>query len=645
MDHVLDKVNVPADLDGLSVEELEKLADEVRTLIIDTVSKTGGHLAASLGVVELTIALLKVFNPPGDKLVWDVGHQTYAHKILTGRKDRFHTLRQKDGISGFLRRAESEYDVFGAGHSGTALSAALGMAVARDKRGSDEYVVAVLGDGAAGCGISYEAMNNVHTSTRRLVVVLNDNEMSIAANVGALSRYLGRLLASPRYNRWKRSVESVATKMKMGLFRSAYYRMEESIKGLFLRSVIFEEFGLRYIGPIDGHNMHALIDALTIAREYDRPIVLHVSTQKGKGFEPAEKHPEKWHGTPAFDPATGDPVDAGKAPSYSSIFGSTLERLAAENERIVAITAAMPMGTGLSGFAAKFPDRFFDVGISEEHAAVFAAGMAAEGLVPVFAVYSTFVQRSIDYIIHDICLQNLPVVICLDRAGIVGDDGPTHHGVFDIALLRPVPNLVLMQPKDEAELAGMLYTATRAQRPVVIRYPRGAGPGKTVPPKPEEIGIGRAEVVQTTHKGKGVWFWALGDMVQVAQRAADLLVERGTPAGVVNARFVRPLDEALLSEQEPNADVIVTLENGIVKGGFGTGIEEFLAEKGAGHKVIKFGWPDEFIPHGASDSLMADFGLTAEAIAEKVSGYRFPAVAKAMAGKQVSGGEVGQRLG
>ncbi|MFC1462570.1 1-deoxy-D-xylulose-5-phosphate synthase [Verrucomicrobiota bacterium] len=619
MDSVLDRVNVPADLKSLSVEELDTLAGEVRALIIDTVSKTGGHLAASLGVVDLTIALLRAFDPPADKLVWDVGHQTYAHKILTGRKDRFHTLRQKDGISGFLKRAESEYDAFGAGHSGTALSAALGMAVARDMRKGDEHVVAVLGDGAAGCGISYEAMNNVHSATGRMIVVLNDNEMSIAANVGALSRYLGHLLASPRYNRWKRSVETVATKMKMGLFRSAYYRLEESIKGLFLRSVIFEEFGLRYIGPIDGHNIHALIDALMIAREYDRPIVLHVSTRKGKGFGPAEEHPEKWHGTPAFDPKTGEPASVSSVPSYSKVFGCELERLAEENEKIVAITAAMPMGTGLSGFAEKFPDRFFDVGISEEHAAVFAAGMAAEGLVPVFAVYSTFIQRSIDYIIHDICLQDLPVVICLDRAGVVGDDGPTHHGVFDIALLRPVPNLVIMQPKDEAELASMLYTATRAGRPVVIRYPRGAGPGRTPPRQLEEIEIGKAEIVRTTSKGKGIWFWALGDMVTLAEETVDLLADKGITAGVVNPRFVRPLDEALLGDQERDASLFVTIENGVVKGGFGAGVEEFLAGRGAGHKVLKFGWPDEFIPHGEPKDLMADFGLTAEAIAEKVA--------------------------
>ena len=618
MNRVLDKVDVPADLKGLGIDELEALAEEVRELIIGTVSKTGGHLAASLGVVELTIALLKVFDPPDDKLIWDVGHQTYAHKILTGRKGRFHTLRQKGGISGFLKREESEYDAFGAGHSGTALSAALGMAVARDRCGGEQHVVAVLGDGAAGCGISYEAMNNVHSATQRLIVVLNDNEMSIAANVGALSRYLGRLLASPRYNRWKRSVESVATKMKMGLFRSAYYKIEESIKGLFLRSVIFEEFGLRYVGPIDGHNMHALIDALAIARDYDRPIVLHVSTQKGKGYEPAEKHPEKWHGAPAFDPGSGEPVEAGTAPSYSSVFGETLARLAEENEKIVAITAAMPLGTGLSGFARKFPDRFFDVGISEEHAVVFAAGMATQGLMPVFAVYSTFIQRAVDYIIHDICLQKLPVVICLDRAGVVGDDGPTHHGVFDIALLRPVPDLVMMQPRDEAELANMLYTATRSGRPVVIRYPRGAGPGRTVPRQREEIPIGKAHVVRTTHKGEGIWFWALGDTVQTAERAADLLAEKGMTAGVVDARFVRPLDEALLGEQAA-AELIMTLENGILTGGFGAGVEEFLVAQGAGHKLLKFGWPDEFIPHGTPEELMAQFGLTAEAIAERVA--------------------------
>lgn len=619
MSKILSRVDGPADIKFLSTDELQDLADEVREMIINTVSRTGGHLAANLGVVELTVALLKVFSPPDDKLIWDVGHQTYTYKILTGRRDQFDTLRQFGGISGFQKRNESDYDAFGAGHSGTALSSALGMAVARDMRKSNEHVIAILGDGSAGCGISLEAFNNVEGTTGRLIVVLNDNEMSIAANVGSMSSYLGRLLASPRYNRWKRSVESVASRLKMGLLRSAYYRIEEAIKSLFLRSVIFEEFGLRYIGPIDGHDIHSLVDALRIASESDRPIILHVSTEKGRGYKFAEEHPEKWHGTPSFNVATGEQFDDSEVRSYSSVFGATLERLAAMNERIVAITAAMPAGTGLTQFAAKYPRRFFDVGISEEHAVVFAAGLAAEGMIPVFVVYSTFAQRVIDYMIHDVCLQGLPVVLCLDRAGVVGDDGPTHHGVFDIALLRPIPDLVIMQPRDVSELPNMLYTATRMGKPVVIRYPRGGSRGLVISDELEEIPEGKAQVMRNPGDTSApVWIWALGDMIPVAMAAADLLAEKGMGAGVVNARFINPMDESLLREQTKSARAFVTLENGIVKGGFGCGLEECLREGGCNTRVHKFGWPDSFIPQGSLEVLMQEYGLTPQAIAEKI---------------------------
>ncbi len=626
MNKFLDNVNKPADLKGLTVSELAVLAEEVRSLIIDTVSRTGGHLAANLGVVELTIAMLRTFNPPADKILWDVGHQSYAYKILTDRKARFHTLRQMDGISGFMRRQESAYDVFGSGHSGTAVSAALGMAVARDRNGSDEHVIAVLGDGSAGCGISLEGFNNVADATRRLIVVLNDNEMSIAANVGSISNYLGRLLANPRYNRWKHSVESVAVKLNMGWFRSIYYRVEEAIKSLFLRSVLFEEFGLRYIGPVNGHNIESLLDALAIARDSDRPILLHVSTQKGKGYLPAEKEPEKWHSTSGFEVSTGKPVK-NVAPDYSNVFGSVLEKIAETDDRIVAITAAMPTGTGLAGFARKFPDRFFDVGISEEHAVVFAAGLAAGGLIPFFAVYSTFAQRSVDCVIHDVCLQGLPVVLCLDRAGIVGDDGPTHHGVFDIALFRPVPGLIIMQPKDGPELANMIFTAVKAEKPVVIRYPRGICPAsETVSSAYREIDIGKAEIIRPTDPKAGqhgerhttVWIWALGDMLDLAGKTSDILVRRGMTVGVVNARFVQPLDEKLLAEQALTASVFITMENGVVRGGFGSGVEEFLSGSGFKGDIVKVGWPDEFIPHGATGELMKRFGLTAEAVADRI---------------------------
>jgi 1-deoxy-D-xylulose-5-phosphate synthase len=621
MESILAGIEGPRDLDGLSMAELELLCGEIRKEIIETISHTGGHLAANLGVVELTVALLRVFGPPDDKIVIDTGHQSYTYKLLTGRRDRFCTLRQHGGLSGFQRRSESEYDAFGAGHAGTALSAALGMALARDLQGGDNHVVAVLGDAAASCGLSLEAFNNVATTTQRLVVILNDNEMSIGENVGSLSRHLGSLLASPHYNRWKRRLEHAARRMRMGSFRSLYYRLEESIKGLFLRSVIFEELGLRYIGPVDGHDIAALVDALKIARVSDRPILLHVSTRKGKGYSFAEAHPEKWHGASCFDVASGDSLSAPTTPGYSKVFGTAVEQLAAADKRIVAITAGMCSGTGLASFGEAFPDRLYDVGIAEEHAVVFAAGLAAEGMRPVFAVYSTFMQRAVDCLIHDVSLQNLPVVFCLDRAGVVGDDGPTHHGVFDIALLRPVPGLVMMQPKDEPELCHMLKTAFDYGQPVVIRYPRGTGPGLAVPDTFESLPIGKAEVLR---RGTTVQIWALGDMLPLAEEVADRLAEQGIETGIVNPRFIKPLDTALLSEQAATARVIVTLENGVISGGFGSGVVSALCEAGLVIPVITCGWPDEFVPHGASDKLMELHGLTPEAITTRIQSALIP---------------------
>lgn len=615
MDSILDRIGGPEDLRGLDEAGLGKLAAEVRTLIVETVSRTGGHLAANLGVVELTIALLKTFAPPADKIVWDVSHQTYAYKILTGRRGRFGTLRQYGGISGFMRREESEYDAFGAGHSGTAISAALGMAVARDSRGGAGHVVAVLGDGSLGCGLSLEGFNNIAHSTGRFIVVLNDNEMSISANVGSTARYLGSLLASPRYNRWKGSVETAAKRIYLGWLRRFYYRLEEFIKGIFLRSVIFEEFGLRYIGPIDGHNIKALLDALSIAKDYNRPIILHVVTQKGRGYVPAEEKPEKFHGVPSFDPDTGEILVRDPKPSYSGVFGKTIERIAENDEKVMAITAAMAIGTGLSGFAARFPKRFFDVGICEEHAVVFAAGLATQGMRPVFAVYSTFLQRAVDCIIHDVCLQNLPVVFCLDRAGIVGDDGPTHHGIFDIALLRPVPNLVIAQPGNEAEMANLLYSAFRWGKPVALRYPRGAGDGSALPAEFSEIPVGSAVELR---QGGDVAIWALGDMIPAALEAADMLGKRGIEAGVVNARFVKPLDGGLLEKQAARARLVVTVENGVLAGGFGSAVEEHLARAGCRTPVLRFGWPDEFVQHGDRERLLREYGLDASSIAGRI---------------------------
>lgn len=617
MSSVLEKVNEPADLKGLSQEELTRLSGEIRALMIDTISKTGGHLASNLGMVELTVALLRVFSPPADKILFDVSHQAYTYKILTGRKDRFSTLRQYGGISGFLSRKESPYDAFGAGHSGTALSAALGMAAARDQKGGHEHIVAVVGDASLACGVSFEALNNVESSAKRLIVILNDNEMSISANVGAVSKYLGELLASPRYNRWKHSIEGVLKRMsgRSSTLRRIYYRLEESVKNLFLHSVMFEEFGFRYIGPIDGHDIPRLIAALEIARDDAGPILLHVSTQKGRGYDYAEKCPESWHGTGAFDIESGQAAAKSAAPSYSHVFGSTLERLAARDPSIVAITAAMQSGTGLSSFAARFPTRFFDVGISEEHAVVFAAGLATQGMSPVFAVYSTFAQRAMDYIVHDVCLQNLPVVICLDRAGIVGDDGPTHHGVFDMAMLRSFPNLTIMQPADGAELAHMLYSALLWKRPVVIRYPRGSCAGYVSPEQFEEVTRGRAQILR---EGWEIQIWALGDMLPLAIATADRLVTKGYSAGVVNGRFVAPVDWELIRSQGKLARAFVTIENGVASGGFGTAIAEVLLDEGYQGRVIRNGWPDEFVPYGAPSILMEKYGLTPDSIAARV---------------------------
>lgn len=617
MTTLLDKINSPADVKALSLDEMIQLAEEIRGFIIKTVSITGGHLAANLGTVELSIALLKVFDPPTDKLLWDVSHQTYAYKIMTGRREAFHTLRQTDGISGFLLKSESAYDAFGAGHAGTALSAAIGMAVARDRQQGPEHIVAIIGDGALGCGSSFEAMNNLASATRRLIVILNDNEMSISANVGSIARTLGELLAHPRYNRWKSSVERFAKdRLRLTWLRQVYFRLEETIKGLFLSSGFFEKFGLRYIGPIDGHNLRTLIAALETSRRSDEPMLLHVSTQKGKGYPYAEEEPEAWHGIGAFECDTGQLLaKPNNALKYSEVFGQTLERLARTNDRIVAVTAAMTTGTGLSAFARAFPKRFFDVGISEEHAVIFAAGLAAAGYAPVLAIYSTFAQRIVDYVIHDVCLQQLPVVFCLDRAGLVGDDGPTHHGVFDIALFRTLPHLVMLQPRDEAELAHMLHTAITWQRPVMIRYPRGCGPGAALPATLQTLPLGQAEIMRP---GRQVQLWALGDMLPLAQDIAERLHAAEVNAGIVNPRFIAPLDKALLQEQAAAAGVFVTLENAISTGGFGSTVAEILTELHFDGTLLRCGWPNRFMPQGAFDILRKRFGLTANTITEKI---------------------------
>ncbi len=617
---VLEKIGEAGDVAGLPAHELPLLAAELRQRIVEVVSRTGGHLASNLGVVDLTVALLRVFRPPVDKILWDVGHQTYAWKLLTGRGGRFSTLRQPGGLSGFQKREESPCDAFGAGHAGTAISAALGMAVARDRRGGSEPVVAVIGDASLGNGISLEALNNLSATTSRLIVILNDNEMSIGGPVGSLSTHLGRMLANPRYNRWKSAAERVGHKLRMDPLRGAYHRAEQAVKSLFLKNALFEEFGLRYMGPVDGHDLNALCDALTVARAYDRPILIHVATRKGCGFEPAERNPEAWHGIGRFDPESGAAEPAPRG--YSQAMGERLTDMAQRDASVVAVTAAMCSGTGLSGFAKQFPGRFFDVGICEEHAVVFAAGLAAERLRPFVAIYSTFMQRAVDCVMHDVCLQGLPVVFCIDRAGVVGSDGPTHHGIYDIPMLRCLPNLVFMQPRDEAELGRMLETALRHDGPSAIRYPREQPPSAVArPAEADPLPIGMAEVLQPlSGAGERVWLWALGDCVDLACETALRLRHLGFAAGVVDARFIKPLDLALLQRQAEPHTLFVTIENGAVAGGFGSAIAEALEPfGGCDVRVLRFGWPDGFIPQGTPAGLREQFGLTPAALAETIT--------------------------
>lgn len=583
------------------------LAAEVRSRILDVVGRNGGHLASNLGVVELTIALLATFDSRRDKVTWDVSHQTYAWKILTGRDDAFDSIRKLNGISGFLKRNEG--DAFGAGHAGTAISAALGMAVARDVKGERHNVIAVVGDGSIGNGISLEALNDVASLTGRFILVLNDNEMSISENVGALSHYFTEIISSRRYNKLKNFVERSALKMRLGSLRRPYHWIEKTLKGLFVGNGFFESMGMRYVGPIDGHDFRSLTRALEIARDYDQPIVLHIVTKKGQGYAPAEREPEKWHGVGGFDVATGKAKESGTG--YSSAFGSALCKVAEGDDAVAGITAAMRDGTGMADFAQMFPKRFFDVGISEEHAVTFAAGLAASGLKPVVALYSTFAQRAVDCIEHDVCLQNLPVVFCLDRAGIVGSDGPTHHGVFDIAMTRCIPNLVIMQPNCEDAVGPMLKFAIGLSRPCLLRYPRGGARGRRPYGKVE---LGKAEVVSRPAEAAKVWIWALGDMLDVADGAARKLGAMGIPTGVVDPVFIKPLDADLLKGQVDAGCIVATIENGVLAGGFGSAVAE------AAHcDVLRFGWPDEFVPHGSCQELMAGYGLTADAIAKAIA--------------------------
>ena len=610
---LLDQIRSPADVKALPAEDLPRLAEELRDEIIRVTSATGGHVAPNLGVVELTIALHRVFTTPEDRLVFDVAHQGYVHKLLTGRRgEAFRLLRQSGGVSGFLYRKESPHDCYGAGHAGTALSAALGMATARDLRGSPEHVVAICGDAAFTCGITMEALNNVVGCTKRLIVVLNDNEWSIAKNVGAMAKYLNRLSTSPTYNKIHHDLEKFFTGLPHGAeMHHLWVKWKRETKDFFVESSLFEKFGLRYLGPIDGHNINELIKNLEFAKRSDGPILLHVHTRKGLGLEAALKAPERFHGLGSFDPVTGESRKPapGTPPNYQDVFGEAVARFAKADARVIGITAAMPSGTGLSVLAAECPRQFFDVGIAEEHAVLFAAGMATAGLHPVCAIYSTFLQRAYDPVIHDVCLQNLPVVFCLDRAGLSPNDGPTHHGLFDLAFARCVPNAVVMQPKDEDELVDLLYTGLQLAGPAFIRYPRGAARGVAVKAAPAVIPIGQAEPLRA---GAHLAIWALGPMVHDALRIADRLArEEGISCGVVNARFVKPLDRALLLNQAARLPLLVTMEDHVLAGGFGSAVLEVLQEADCPVAVERIGWPDKFVEHGTNvEALRAACGLS-----------------------------------
>ena len=612
---ILDNISNPDDLKKLSREELVALAAELRQEIIAVVSKNGGHLAPSLGVVDLTIALHYAFDTPKDRIIWDVGHQAYAHKLLTGRRERFHTLRQHGGISGFPKREESPYDQFDVGHASTSISAALGMIAARDINGEDHRVIAVIGDGSISAGLAFEGLNQAGHLKKNLVVVLNDNEMSISPNVGALSAYLNRLMTGNFYTRLRLETKSFLQgipKIGVSMFNLAK-KTEESLKGLMAPGLLFEELGFQYVGPIDGHRIDHLLDTFNNIKDFTWPVLVHVVTKKGKGCEFAENDPARYHGTPAFDLCTGKPLSKKETVlSYTEVFGQTMVKLAEDNKRVVAISAAMPDGTGLDTFASRYPDRFFDVGIAEPHGVTFACGLAAEGLHPVAAIYSTFMQRAYDQVMHDLCLQNFPVTLALDRAGLVGEDGPTHHGVFDLAYLRHLPNMVIMAPRDENELQHMIKTSVDYHGPSAVRYPRGAGFGVPMDQPLKTLPIGKGEVMR---EGKDVVILAIGTMVHSSVLAAERLAADGISAAVVNARFVKPLDEELILRMARATGKLVTVEEHVIAGGFGSAVLECMEAAGLyGVKTLRIGLPDKFIEQGAQKILRQKYGLDTEGI-------------------------------
>lgn len=618
MKRLLTEINEPLDLKKLGEQELIQLSKELREIIIRTVSQTGGHLAPSLGTIELTLALYSVFDFPPDKIVWDVGHQAYAHKILTGRREAFATLRQKDGLSGFPRRCESTYDTFGVGHASTSISASLGVALARDLDGRTEHVIAVIGDGALTGGEAFEALNNAGDYQRNLIVILNDNGMSIDENVGAISTYLSKLRVTKEYQKVKKDVEGLLRSIpRIGetVLKTASY-VKTGVRSALVPGGIFEEMGFNYIGPLDGHDLSLLREIFTEVKMLNGPIFIHVRTQKGKGYLPAEISPEDFHGVGKFDILTGESTKKkGKIPSYTSVFSKALIDLAAKNEDIVAITAAMPQGTGLKEFSEHYPERFFDVGIAEQHATTMAAGLAVGGKRPFVAIYSTFLQRAFDQLLHDVCLQNLPVVFCLDRAGLVGEDGATHHGVFDLSYLRMMPNMVIMAPKDENELRQMLATSLTINAPVAIRYPRGNGRGVEINYDFQTLPFAKAEKLYPQGK---VNFLAVGTMVELAEEVVALLAKENIIAGLYNMRFIKPFDEELIRTLAKDTELFVTLEENMLAGGFGSAISEFLLDENLGVNLIRFGIKDQFIEHGTREELLSLCGLTKEQVFNKI---------------------------
>jgi len=616
---VLFKINSPADIKTLSLDELKILCIEIREYMVDVISQIGGHFGGGLGTVELTVALHKVFDTPNDLIVWDTGHQAYPHKILTGRRDQLKTIRRLNGISGFLKRTESEYDAFGAGHASTSISAALGMAVARDLQKTNKKVIAVIGDGAMTGGMAYEAMNNSGLIKSNLIVVLNDNNMSIASNVWQLSNYFSEMISHPEYNRFKGAIWDLTGKLdKFGdKIRKVTARVESGIKSMITPGMLFEALGFRYFGPVNGHNLDSLIKIFEHVKQYPGPILVHATSEKGKGYKPAENHVQRLHAATPFDKVTGESIKkSGGTPAYTTIFGKALVEIAKQNPKVIGITAAMPDGTGLDIFQKEMPHRFFDVGIAEEHAVTFAAGMATQGIIPVVAIYSTFLQRAFDQMIHDVALQKLHVVFVLDRAGLVGADGPTHHGAFDLTYLRLIPNMVIMAPKDESELRDMLFTAVNYEKgPIAIRYPRGSALGVPVKDGFTEIPIGKAERLAN---GQDVALLAVGNMVEYSKKASEKLLADGIHCEIINMRFIKPIDTDTLQDVVTRFEKIVTLEESTIIGGFGAGVLEYLSGRNLKNDVLRIGLPDKFVDHGTQEELHKQIGIDPDGIVEKI---------------------------